>query len=112
MTNEEIISRRQKALVAIGKIQPTGRMLTDIDQDGNTVMIPEPEEIHTFAVWKEAGYIVKRGQHAVDTFMIWKYPTRKKTDAVTGKEVEVITADRPFLTKAFFFARHQVERIA
>lgn len=112
MTNEEIISKRQQALLATGRINSTGRIIKAIDQDGNEIQIPEPEEIHTFAAWKEAGYIVKRGQHAVDAFMIWKYPTRKKTDPTDGKETEAITADRPFMTKAFFFARHQVERIA
>lgn len=109
MTNEQIISNRSQYLMSIGKIQPTGRTFTAIDGEGNEIIMQEPEQIHTFATWKELGYFVRRGEKAVDSFSIWKYTSRKKPGQT---EEEDEAEGRCFLKYSHFFAAHQVERIA
>lgn len=69
--------------------------------------ISENEEIHTFDFWKKSGYIVKRGQKAVCSLMIWKYSTKKSVDD-SGNEIE---NGSMFMKKAYFFSTNQVEKI-
>ena len=109
MTNEQIISNRSQYLLSIGKIKPTGRTFTAVDGEGNQITMQEPEQIHTFAAWKKLGFIVRRGEKAVDSFAIWKYTSRKKPDQT---EEEAEAEGRCFLKYSHFFAAHQVERIA
>lgn len=63
------------------------------------------EEVHTFAVWKNLGYSVKKGEHAAFSESIWKTVKNKKDE---DKDVQT---SRMFLTKAHFFKRSQVESI-
>ena len=108
MTNAQIIFNRQQYLLEAGKIKPTGRTLEFMDGDGNKITVPEAEEIHTFAAWKALGYSVRKGEKAIDTFTIWKYPTSKKKDQA---EEEAQEADaRCFMKLSHFFAAHQVQR--
>jgi hypothetical protein len=106
MTNAMIIENHRFALLEAGKIRSTGRILKVETPDGEVKEIPEPIEIHTFQCWKELGYKVKKGEHAVDSFQIWKYSSKKKDDE---------TADagdgRCFLKLSYFFSADQVERI-
>lgn len=106
MTNEQIIANAQMELLEQGKIKGTGRMLKAIDGEGNEILIPEPEEIHTYAAWKSLGFQVQKGQKAVAAFSIWKHTTKK---AKTEDEEDT---EHMFLKTAHFFSRSQVELIA
>lgn len=78
MTNEMIIFNARLALMEDGKIGGTGRMMEIEDEDGEKRKIEEPEEIHTFLIWKELGFSVKKGEKAIAKFDIWKYTQKKK----------------------------------
>lgn len=110
ITNEEIITRARLQLYAEGKIGTTGRTLTYEDADGKHT-IPEPEEIHTFAFWKQNGYSVKKGQHAVIKLTIWKHTGGKQQTVTTedGEEKAVEIGGHCFHKEAFFFSSSQVE---
>lgn len=66
--------------------------------------------IHTFAEWKNHGYMVKKSEHAALTVSIWKPKTRKKKDE---KNVEADKEENSgfFLTTAYLFTKQQVEAI-
>lgn len=87
MTNAELVARETEVLVMQGKIT-------------------EEEDIHTYAVWKEMGYQVKKGEHAVTKLLIWKPKKRKKAE---GDEPEGRTGMSR--TNAAFFSTAQVEPI-
>ncbi len=108
MTNAQIINNRSQYLLSIGKIQPTGRTFEAVDGEGNTITVNEAEQIHTFATWKELGFIVRRGEKAVDSFSIWKYTTKKKPNQ---SEEEAQAEGHCFLKFSHFFAAHQVTPI-
>ena len=104
MTNAEIISRAARDLMAQGVLAGSGIFAETAD--GSTVELPE--EIHTFGGWKEMGYKVKKGEHAVAKFPIWKHKTYNKKDADgndTGK-----TGSKMFMVTSAFFKGSQVER--
>ena len=108
ITNAMIVFQAQQALLEAGKIKPTGRLLTMKTEDGSTIEVPEAEDIHTFARWKELGFMVRKGEHAVANFSIWKYTTKAK-----GKtEEEAQEEGFCFMKKAFWFSASQVERCA
>ena len=83
--------------------------------------------VHTFDVWKKAGYSVKKGEKHAFEARIWKY-TEKKTGTYTEEEAAsinamVVNADgskieagdekisRDFIKKtAYFFTSAQVEK--
>ena len=96
MTNQEIITRQTLALIEAG-------------------IIGANEQIHTFADWKNSGYIVKKGSKAVAKFTIWKYsdkPNKAQQAAreAAGKDQEA-PAPHYFMTNAAFFSSSQVEKI-
>jgi hypothetical protein len=66
--------------------------------------------IHTFAEWKNHGYMVKKGEHAALVVSIWKPKTSKKKDE---KNVEADKEENSgfFLTTAYLFTKQQVEAI-
>lgn len=103
MTNEQIIFNERCSLMEQGLIGTTGNTIEMIDPDGNPVKMPEPETIHTFHTWKKMGFSVKKGEHAVASFEIWKHRLQKPKED-EGEEREVM-----FKTKAFFFAESQVK---
>lgn len=111
MTNAEIIERESILLLQQGKIGTTGRVFktTVIDKDGNEQEreFPEPEAIHTFAHWKSLGYRVKKGEHAVARFTIWKCASKTATDD-DGNEIDL---SKMFPKTACFFSRSQVEEV-
>ena len=95
VTNAQIISNAQCALVDAGKI--------GVDANGL------PEEIHTFQFWKDAGYRVRKGAKAVIELGIWKLAAKKrKADDADGEESE----PHFFLKRSWFFSRSQVDKIA
>lgn len=110
MTNAQIIMNQSISLLEEGIIKGTGRMLEMlvIDAEGNEEkkMVEEPEAIHTYAVWKELGRQVKKGQKAKASFTIWKYVKGKKQEE-SDEEPE----DKMFMTKASFFTIDQTEPI-
>lgn len=86
ITNAQMVTNQTFNLIMAGKIQPN-------------------EEIHTFQRWKEMGFSVKKGEHAVAKFPIWKMGTKKDDD---GEEK---TTGRMFMKNSAFFSTAQVEPI-
>lgn len=82
---------------------------------------------HTFDNWKNAGYMVKKGEKAAFTADIWKYTEKHGTmtaeEAATinavmidpekgpAKEGDQTTTSQYILKKSFFFGPAQVEKI-
>lgn len=104
MTNKQIIFTEEQNLAEQGKIKYTGRTVVFQGMDGEPVEFKETEQIHTFAAWKELGYIVKKGQKAVAKFPIWKYVSRKNEE--TDEE-----NSKMFMKVAAFFSSSQVEKL-
>lgn len=65
------------------------------------------EDAHTYAAWKQAGYMVRKGEHAAFSCMIWKYTSKKVFE--DGEEKDKV---HMFMKKAHFFTRSQVDKIA
>lgn len=106
MTNAQIIFAEAQRLAAEGIISYTGREFKGQDSAGNAITIKETEPIHTFAAWKELGFSVKKGEHAIAKFTIWKY---RKKKAETDEETDT---GKMFMKTAHFFKASQVEAIA
>lgn len=113
MTNNDIIFMQSQQLAKDGKIAYTGRTFTGVREDGTEVEIKETEPIHTFAEWKKAGYMVKRGQHAVAKFSIWMFtdkPSRQTQEARAQAGQDTESADPHYYMKqSAFFSLSQVE---
>ena len=62
---------------------------------------------HTFQAWKAAGYIVKRGEKAKFSALIWKN-AKKTISAADGEKIE---SEKYFKKNAYFFGADQVEKI-
>lgn len=116
MTNAMIIFNEQLRLAEEGTIKTTGRMITIQDQEGNKKQVAEPEDIHTFAIWKKLGRQVKKGEKAKAQIVIWKYSPKTEEMEVTyengTKGIEEVDASKMFMKKAFFFTIDQTESIA
>lgn len=119
MTNAMIILNESVKLMESGVIKGTGQFVEVEDADGNKKRLEIPEEIHTFAAWKSMGYSVKKGEHAVAKFAIWKH-TAKMLDTNTGNaETDKMNAEindkggmqNMFMKVAAFFTADQVEKI-
>lgn len=108
MTNAMIIFWESVELMNAGVLESTGRVLTMELPDGSTKEILEPEPIHTFACWKNLGYSVKKGEHAVAKFPIWKGSEKVVKDEDGNDTSE--TALKMFRKEAFFFKSSQVEK--
>ena len=104
MTNAQIIFNESLDLMNQGKIGTTGRMLKMETADGEVITVMEPEPIHTYAIWKQLGYQVNKGEKAIASFTIWKHTSRINTET---EEEE----SRIFMKKASFFKRSQVTEI-
>lgn len=111
MTNAQIIFNESMELMKAGIIGTTGRTFVFEDADGNKKEIQEPEPLHTFARWKELGYIVKKGQHAKATIYIWKTGKGKKEEDPNANGESSPEKMKMFMKKAFFFTFDQVEKI-
>lgn len=105
MTNEQIIFDARLDLMEKGVIGGTGRFIECENENGEKIRLEEPEEIHTYAAWKEYGFQVRRGQKAIASFPIWKFTIKK------AKEENEEDTEKMFMTKAFFFTAAQVEPI-
>lgn len=96
MTNEEIIYKASEQLVREGKLKT-------VTVEG----VELPEAIHTFAGWKQRGYIVRKGEKSDIRINIWKHTTKMKE--IDGKEEE---SSSMFMKAAAFFRFDQVEKLA
>lgn len=107
MTNEEIVMRESLELMKQGILNSIGKV-DAIDADGNKIQVDMPEPIHTYQEWKALGCQVKKGEHAIAKFAVWK-PTKQKKVDEDKKEVEA----KPtfFLANASWFKEVQVEKI-
>ena len=106
MTNAQIIFNARVKLMEEGKIGTTGRAVEVMNEKGETVILPEPEQIHTYAAWKELGYQVQKGQKAIAKFTIWKYAKSK-----SANDEEDEGKGQMFMKCAAFFHAGQVEAI-
>ena len=106
MTNATIIFNAACELLKQGVLKPTGRLLMKKLPDGSLIEVPEPESIHTYIGWKALGYQVRKGEHAVAAFPIWKY--NGKPDEETGTEGD----GHCFQKVSHFFTQAQVDRLA
>ena len=104
MTNAEIILQNRVLLMDQGVLKGTMMKYEDADGEKEVLM---PEEIHTFNAWKERGYQVQKGEHAVAKFPVWKY---KATKQEAGDDVEP-SKGKMFMKMAFFFTADQVKPI-
>ena len=111
MTNAMIIFKESQKLAEAGKINYTGRTFKAMNMAGEEVEYKETEEIHTFAAWKDQGYKVKKGQHAVAQFPIWKYTSKIDTIPMEDGTEHEFENSKMFMKKASFFSRSQVEEI-
>ena len=107
MTNAEIILNNRVFLMEQGVIKATEKMMEYTDENGKRT-INVPEEIHTFKTWQENGFQVKRGEHAIAKFPIWKYRKGKQEKEQEDGEEEQRNG-RCFMKVAFFFTVDQVE---
>lgn len=112
MTNAAIILQESFRLMESGILSGSGRFVSVVDENGNEKEIELPEDIHTFAAWKQRGYTVKRGEHAIAAFHVWKYSERRRNEADEAEtDGEQENSGHCFLKKSFFFKFSQVEKI-
>ncbi len=110
MTNGEIILHERFKLLMDGVIESTGQTISIIRDDGTTEDMPEPEYIHTYAGWRQLGYTVRKGEHAIAAFPIWKHcPAGERCNRKTGQMVHC--DERMIMTQAYFFSRSQCEPV-
>lgn len=116
MTNETIILNERFEAMEKGIIGTTGRII-EIETEEGKKMVPEPEEMHTFAAWKQLGYMVSKGEKAKVTTYIWKKAPKKqekeqKTEEPENSDTAEIEIMKKFVkVKAFLFSASQVKMI-
>lgn len=107
MTNEQIIMNERFHLMENGILKGTGKFIKALIVNSEGVAeerdIEIPEEIHTYAHWRELGYQVQKGQKAVAKFGVWKYTEKEKESGEKEKQM--------FIKHSAFFAPNQVEVI-
>ena len=116
MNNNMIIMFRSEELAKAGILNYTGRIIKVQLPGGDVVEIKETEEIHTFAEWKKAGYIVKKGSKAIAKFPIWNFTDKVSKAKKEAYEAAGIDTEKPdphyYMKEAAFFSASQVEKIA
>lgn len=68
------------------------------------------EEVHTFARWKQLGYKVKSGEHALFSTQLWKQCSRKKRQTV-DEDADESSNVGCYLCKSYLFGQSQVEKM-
>ena len=110
MTNQQIIFGEAQRLAEEGKIAYTGREFIMQTPDGEQITVKETEDIHTFNGWKARGMKVKKGEHAVAKFVIWKHSGPKVVDVPQPDgDVAMIDRGKMFMKMSAFFSASQVE---
>ncbi len=69
------------------------------------------EEVHTFARWKQLGFIVKQGEHALFSTSLWKQTKGKRRESAETENDEEAPRGRVHLCKSYLFGRSQVEEM-
>lgn len=110
-TNKEIIFNESLKLMESGILKGSGEFVKVKYDDGNENIIELPEEIHTFAKWKELGYSVKKGEKSKIKFEIWKYTAKKHEIQNRDGSTDEIETGHCFLKMSAFFTAEQVEKI-
>ena len=110
MTNTTIILNESFRLMKAGILSGSGRFVL-LDGENGPEKVELPEDIHTFAAWKARGYIVKKGEHAIACFPVWKYSGRRNDSEEGDTDGETENSGRCYLRKAFFFKMSQVKKI-
>lgn len=114
MTNQMIIFQQSQDLAENGVIAYTGRTIVMVI-DGMPAQVKETEAIHTFAEWKKAGFIVKKGQKAIARFAIWNYTDKPSKATKAAREQLNKDPDEAdphyYLKEACFFSQSQVEAL-
>jgi antirestriction protein ArdC len=105
MTNAMIIFNESQRLAEEGILNYTGREVTYVDEKGEEQIYKEVEPIHTYAMWKELGYQVQKGEKAKAQIIIWKFVSSKK------EESDEEPNSKMFMKKASFFTQAQVKAI-
>ena len=117
MTNAQIILQNSVFLMEQGILKATKEKILFADEEGNVREVNKPEEIHTFQTWKKLGYQVKKGEHAVAKFPVWKFKASKSSkagadDREVGEDDELEKQKgRCFMKIAFFFTADQVKEV-
>lgn len=111
MTNVEIILQNSIFLMEQGLLKPTAQKIKYKNEEGKECETFVPEPIHTFQTWKALGYSVKKGEHAVAKFPIWK-PVSKKGKKQEEDGEEQKQNSYMIMKTAFFFTAEQVEKLA
>ena len=109
MTNADIIFTNAQELMKQGIIGKTGNtfqaVIVNADGEEEEITVEQAEPIHTYAGWKERGYQVKKGEHAIAQFPIWKHVVKKAKEEGEEDETKMI------MKKASWFKASQVEPI-
>ena len=108
MTNAAIIFNESIRLMNEGILSGTGRFVEVENEDGTKQQLELPEEIHTFNAWKQRGFCVKKGEHAVASFSIWKYIKGNAEDLPDTEEAEK-TGGYCRMKLSHFFTAAQVQ---
>lgn len=105
-----IIFMEAQRLAEEGLIDYTGKTFKAKDANGDEIEYKETEPIHTYAMWKQLGFQVIKGQKAVAKFPVWKHTT-KQEEVETEQGKETIDKSRMFMKTSAFFSMKQVEKI-
>lgn len=111
ITNKEIIFNESLKFMESGILKGSGEFIKVKYEDGTENTIEFPEEIHTFAKWKELGYSVKKGEKSKIKFEIWKYTAKKQEIQNKDGSTDEIETGHFFLKMSAFFTAEQVEKI-
>lgn len=74
------------------------------------------EDLHTFQMWKNLGFSVKKGEHGIET-RLWKYcpkdkdKNKKDMPDDADKETKQKYDNGFYLAKSYLFTASQVEKI-
>ena len=104
MTNAMIVLLESVKLMEQGKIKGSG--IKGMTLDGKEIELPET--IHTYQVWKQLGYQVKKGSKAVAQFPIWKYTSKREKDETEEQAQE---KGHCFMKLSSWFTAEQVEKM-
>ena len=101
--NSQIIFEKEIELAQQGKI-PTMERKISVNLNGETLNINEPTHIYTAAQWRNRGYMIRKGEHAVAA----NVNIRPDEDAEVD-ENGIVRASRMEKKKSWFFSIDQVE---
>ena len=106
--NSQIFFEKEIDLAMQGKI-PTMERKISVNLNGKSIEINEPTHIYTASQWRNRGYIVRKGEHAVASLFIWHNVNVRPDDNAEADENGIVRASRMEKKKAWFFSVDQVE---